>query len=126
MVELLHREISGAVIEDTIRVHKQLGPGLLESAYETCLAYLLNERGLAVQRQKPIPIAFEGVSLDGGFRADLIVDGKVLVELKAVESLEPIFEAQLMTYLRMSGIRVGLLLNFNVLRLRDGMKRIVI
>ncbi len=102
-----------------------LGPGLLESAYEECLAYELMQRGLAFERQKPIPIVYKGVVLDCGFRLDLVVDDLVIVELKAVNQLEPIHEAQLLTYLKLSGVRLGLLLNFNVLQLRKGIRRLV-
>jgi len=126
LAEYLHRELTGAIIEDAIRLHRELGPGVLESAYEACLAHLLIKRGLRVDQQKPMPVRFDGVALDVGYRADLIVEGVVLVELKAVQQMEAIFEAQMLTYLKLSGIRVGLLINFHEMRLRDGVKRLVI
>ena len=115
--------------EDTIgaaiAVHRALGPGLLESAYEACLAYELTERGRAVERQKSLPVVYRGVRVDCGYRIDLFVDDSVVVELKAVERLEPIHEAQLLSYLKLSGCRVGLLINFNVRMLKDGLKRMI-
>lgn len=117
-------EVSGMVLGAAIDVHKELGPGLLESAYETCLAYELAQRGLNVRRQVELPVTYKGVHLDCGYRADLLVDG-VLVELKAVDSLNPVHEAQILSYLKLSGCKLGLLLNFNVRRLKDGVRRIV-
>lgn len=116
------RLIIGAAIE----VHTQLGPGLLESAYEECLSYELNAREIPFERQKPIPVNCKGVQLDCGFRVDLLVAGLIVVELKAVESLLPIHDAQVLTYLQLTGCRLGLLLNFNVPRLKQGMKRLVL
>lgn len=116
------RLIIGAAIE----VHTQLGPGLLESAYEECLSYELNAREIPFERQKPIPVNYKGVQLDCGFRVDLLVAGLIVVELKAVESLLPIHDAQVLTYLQLTGCRLGLLLNFNVPRLKQGMKRLVL
>jgi GxxExxY protein len=107
-------------------VHRNLGPGLLESAYEACLCHELTKRNREVRRQVSLPIDYDGVQLDAGYRLDLVVDVEVIVELKSVEKIEPIHEAQLMTYLRLSGRRVGLLINFNVLRLTDGIVRRVI
>ena len=119
----LSKEIIGAAIE----VHRQLGPGLLESAYEECLAYELSQRDLPFERQKPVPVSYKDVQLDCGFRLDLLVGGLVVVELKAVDKLVPIHQAQRLTYLRLTGCKLGLLLNFNVLiRLRDGIKRVVL
>jgi GxxExxY protein len=126
VVEYLHADLTGLIIHEAIQVHRALGPGLLESVYETCLVHLLTKRGVAVERQAPIPVQFDGMALEAGFRADLIVDGKVLVELKATKDFEPIFEAQVLTYLKLSGLKVGLLINFHSLRLRDGVKRYVI
>ncbi|MBI5864042.1 MAG: GxxExxY protein [Planctomycetes bacterium] len=114
-------QIIGAAIE----VHRAVGPGLLESAYEACLAWDLAQRGLSVERQKGLPVVYRDVRLDCGFRIDLLVEGAVIVEVKAVDRLERIHEAQLMSYLRLSGCKVGLLINFNVPLLRDGIKRIV-
>lgn len=118
----LSKEIIGAAIE----VHRQLGPGLLESAYEGCLAYELNQRGILFERQKPVPVVYKDVRLDCGFRLDLLVGGLVVVELKAVDRLAPIHQAQMLTYLKLTGCKLGLLLNFNVLKLRDGIKRVVL
>ncbi len=118
--------ITETIIGRAIAVHRALGPGLLESAYEACLAYELNEAGLNVERQKEVPVVYRGVHLDCGYRIDLLVNGLVVVELKSVDQLVPIHEAQLLSYLKLSGCRVGLLLNFNVRLLRDGIKRMVI
>ena len=112
-------QIIGAAIE----VHKALGPGLLESAYEECLCHELALRSVAFERQRPLPVEYKGTRLDCGYRLDLLVAGSVVVEIKAVECIEPIHEAQLLTYLRLGGWRVGLLLNFNVPVLKDGIRR---
>jgi GxxExxY protein len=117
--------ITEAVIGAAIAVHRDLGPGLLESAYEACLEFELVSRGFSVQRQLELPVNYRGVKVDAGFRIDLLVNGLVIVELKAVEKLERIHEAQLHTYLRLTGLHAGLLMNFNVVRLVDGLKRIV-
>jgi len=106
-------------------VHRELGPGLLESAYEACLAYELAERGLAVERQKPLPVKYRGIRVDCGYRIDLLVEGKVIIELKATERLEPIHQAQLLSYLKLSGCKVGLLMNSNVKLLKNGIRRLV-
>jgi GxxExxY protein len=118
-------EITEAVIGAAIAVHRELGPGLLESAYEACLAYELTERGLNVERQKGLPVIYRGVLLDCGYRIDLLVEGQVVVELKMVERVEPIHEAQLLSYLKLSGCKVGLLISFNVKVLKNGIKRLV-
>ena len=118
-------ELTHAIIGAAIKVHKGLGPGLLESAYEACLAYELEKLGLRVERQKPVPLIYESVHLDCGFRADLLVEGLVIVEVKAREALHPIDEAQLLSHLRLLDLRVGLLINFHVLVLKDGIKRMV-
>jgi GxxExxY protein len=119
--ELTH-EIIGAAIE----VHKTLGPGLLESAYEECLARELTLRSLPFQQQKPLSVVYKEVKLECGYRVDLLVAGRVVVELKSVEALAPIHDAIVLTYLRLSGCKVGLLINFNVLALKDGIKRLVL
>ena len=106
-------------------VHRELGPGLLESAYEACLAYELPDRGLSVERQKALPVKYRGVNVDCGYRIDLLVEGKVVIELKAVQRLEAIHQAQLLSYLKLSGCKVGLLINFNVKVLKDGIRRLV-
>jgi GxxExxY protein len=117
--------LTEAIIGAAIAVHTDLGAGLLEGAYEACLEYELQRRGFTVQRQLELPVVYRGVKVDAGFRIDLMVNGLVIVELKAVERLERIHEAQLHTYLRLTGLHAGLLMNFNVVRLVDGLKRIV-
>jgi GxxExxY protein len=118
-------EITEQVIASAIAVHRALGPGLLESAYEACLAYELADRALTFERQKGLPVTYRGVKVDCGYRIDLLVEGLMVVELKAVEKLEPIHEAQLLSYLKLSGCRVGLLINFNVKMLKQGIRRMV-
>ena len=118
-------DITKAVIGASIKIHRKLGPGLLESAYEACLAYELKKNGLDVARQKPIPVLYEDIKLDCGFRADLVVENKVAVELKAKESLHPIDHAQLLSHLRLMNLKTGLLINFHEVALKDGIKRIV-
>jgi GxxExxY protein len=120
-LDQITRHIIGAAIE----VHRHLGPGLLESAYETCLAFELRERGLTTEQQKPLPVFYKGVKLDCGYRLNLVVEESVVVEIKAIEQLAPIHDAQLLSYLRISGKRVGLLLNFHTRVLKDGLKRMV-
>jgi GxxExxY protein len=116
-------DLSGAIIGCGMRVHTALGPGLLESAYEKCLYYELSKR-FNVRKQVPLPLMYEKVELDCSYRLDLIVENKVIVEVKSVESLQPIHSVQLLTYLKLSNCKLGLLLNFNVLHLKDGIKRI--
>jgi GxxExxY protein len=116
------REIIGAAIE----VHKQLGPGLLESAYEECLAHELQLRNLRVERQQPVPVVYKQTKLECGYRIDLLVEGRIVVELKSVDGLAPIHEAIILTYLRLSGHRLGLLINFNVSVLKDGIRRFIL
>ena len=118
-------KITEIIIGAAMAVHRELGPGLLESAYEACLAYELPDRGLSVERQKALPVKYRGVNVDCGYRIDLLVEGKVVVELKAVERLEAIHHAQLLSYLKLSGCKVGLLINFNVKVLKDGIRRLV-
>lgn len=113
------------IIGAAIKVHRRLGPGLLESAYESCLAYELENAGLVIQRQKPAPLIYESVKLDCGFRADLVVNGLVVVEIKCKEAIHPVDEAQLLSYLRLLDLKVGLLINFHVPVLKDGIKRMV-
>lgn len=113
------------IIGAAIEVHRNLGPGLLESAYEACLAFELKERGLRVERQVELPLRYKEVYLDCGYRLDLLINGVVIVEVKAVNEIAPIHHAQLTSYLKLSGCRVGLLINFNVMLLKDGIKRIV-
>ena len=118
-------EITKTIIGAAIAVHRELGPGLLESAYETCLVYELAGKNLKIERQKSLPVTYRGTQLDCGYRIDLMVEDKVIVEIKAVERLEPIHEAQLLSYLKLSGCEVGLLINFNVKILKHGIRRLV-
>jgi GxxExxY protein len=118
-------EISEKIIGCAIEVHKSLGPGLLESAYLECLFYELQNAGLQVEKQKPLPLIYKEVKLDAGYRIDLVVEGKVIIELKSVETINEIHIAQVLTYLKLSGCKLGLLINFNVLRVVDGIKRLV-
>ncbi len=115
--------VSGAVIGAAIEVHRHLGPGLLESTYEACLAHELQQRGIAFQLQVPLPVRYKGVSLECGYRIDAIVEGRLLLELKAVERILPIHAAQILTYMRLASVDTGLLINFNVTRLIDGVQR---
>ena len=118
----LTKEIIGAAIE----VHSALGPGLLESVYETCLCYELGLRSIEFERQKPLPVVYRGVELDCGHRVALLVSGDVVVEIKVVDELLPIHDAQVLTYLKLGGWSVGLLINFNVRLLKDGIKRVLL
>ena len=118
-------DLSGQVVDAALRVHSRLGPGLLESAYEACLAYELRKRGLRVLTQHSLPVEYDNVQIELGYRVDLLVEDAVVVELKALVKLQPIHEAQLLSYLKLGGHRVGLLINFHVLHLRDGIKRMV-
>jgi GxxExxY protein len=117
--------ISGAIVDAAMKVHSQLGPGLLESAYVECLGYELNRRGVSVQSQVVLPVHYDGKRIDAGYRIDLLVDDIVIVELKVVEQLLPIHKAQLLSYLRLSNKRLGVLVNFNQIHLKDGIKRII-
>lgn len=118
------REVTERVIGGCIQIHKQLGPGLLESAYEECLCYELSDLGIRFERQKPLPVKYKSVNLDCGYRLDLVIEDRIILELKAVEHLMPILEAQLLIYLKLSGLMLGLLINFNVPVLKNGIKRI--
>ena len=119
-------EISNKIIQAAIEVHRHLGPGLLESAYEECLCYEVSKTGLSFKRQQNLPVEYKGIKLDCGYRLDLVVEEKVIVELKSVEKLLPIHQAQLLTYLRLSELKLGLLINFNSALLKDGIKRMVL
>ena len=116
-------EISRHVVDAAMRVHSVLGPGLLENAYECCLRYELAKRGLQVEQQVPLPVVYDGVKIDVGYRLDLLVMGKLIIELKAVEKVTPLHQAQLLSYLKLSGRKLGLLINFNVVHLKEGIKR---
>ena len=121
----LHSDLTNRILGSAISVHKALGPGLLEGTYRACLAHRLRQDGLSVNEEVPIPLTFEGIELDLCFRADLIVENSILLELKAVERVLALHESQVLTHLKLSGLRVGLLLNFNVHRLRSGIYRFV-
>jgi GxxExxY protein len=118
-------QVSGIVVNAAMRVHSVLGPGLLESAYQACLEQELRKRGLIVEAQLGLPVVYEGEKLDLGYRIDLLVENLVIVEIKCVEAIHPVHEAQLLSYLRLSGKNVGLLINFYVPHLKDGIKRMV-
>lgn len=118
-------EVAAIVVDCSLQLHKDLGPGLLESAYEAVLAKILEQRGLRVERQKPVPIHYQGIELNEGFRLDLLVDGQLIIELKSVESLHTVHPKQLLTYLRLMGLPLGLLINFGAPLLKDGLKRVV-
>ena len=118
-------QVSGAVVSSAMHVHAVLGPGLLESAYQACLAHELRKRGLAVASQVGLPVVFDGERIELGYRIDLIVEKLVIVEVKCAEAIHPVHQAQLLSYMRLSGIGVGLLINFHVAHLRDGIKRMV-
>lgn len=123
---LLYEELSGQIRGAAIEVHRELGPGLLESTYEECFCFELELRGISFQRQLELPVAYKGRRLDCGYRIDVLVDNKIILELKSVETILPIHEAQLMTYLRLSGFKLGLLMNFNVGLMKDGIRRLAL
>ena len=123
---LLEKELTNKIFGAAIEVHKALGPGLLESAYEKCLMKEFELSNISFKSQIELPLEYKGIRVDAGYRIDLIVERKVIIELKAVESLIPVHEAQLLTYLKLTGIRVGMLMNFNVPVLKDGIKRMVL
>jgi GxxExxY protein len=124
--EILLNDLSERIIGCALQVHQALGPGLLESACEACLAYELEKSGLKVERQKALPVTYREVTIDCGYRVDLIVADSIIVELKAIDQIAPMHEAQLLTYLKLSGKRVGLLINFNVKLLKQGIRRLVL
>jgi GxxExxY protein len=123
--EMTENDISQKIIGYAIRVHRELGPGLLESSYEECLYYELTQAGLLVERQKPPPFVYKEVKLDCGYRLDLLVENKVVVEVKSVESLNEVYMAQILTYLKLSKCKLGLLMNFNVAMMKEGIRRVV-
>ena len=122
---MTENEIGDAIIASALKVHTALGPGLLESVYETCLLYELHKKGLAVEQQVLIPVRYEDFTTDNGYRVDLLVGDRVVVELKALEAILPVHRAQLLSYLRLGGFKLGYLLNFNAARMRDGIVRLV-
>jgi len=118
-------ELSKIVVDCIFKVHKNIGPGLLESAYEECLFYELSKTGLHIERQKPLPLFYETIKMEIGYRLDFLVDNQLVIEVKAVEALNDVHKAQVITYLKLSGCKLGLLVNFNVVLIKDGIKRIV-
>jgi GxxExxY protein len=122
---MTENEIATVIVQSCYNVHKILGPGLLESTYKDCLHYELDQRGLLVENEKSLPLVYKGEKLESGYRVDLLVEKKVIVELKAVETLNPIYFAQLLTYLKLSNRKLGLLVNFNECLIKDGIKRVV-
>ena len=121
----MENQISKEIVDAALKVHKQLGPGLLESAYEECLTYDLIQRDLLVERQKALPLVYEEVKLEAGYRVDLLIEKKVIIEIKAVEALNDVHLAQILTYLRLSSCKLGLLINFNVALIKQGIRRVV-
>ena len=121
----MEEDIITAILDEAFYVHRKIGPGVLESVYKTCLAHRLRTRGFVVEVEKPIPVFFDDIKMDCGFRADLVVENRVIVELKSIDSIAPLHVAQLLTYLRFLGLRFGLILNFDVLLLKDGIKRVL-
>jgi len=119
-------ELSNRVIGCAIEVHRELGPGLLESTYEQCLSHELKLNGIRFKRQHPQPVEYKGVRLDCGYRVDLLIEDKLIIELKSVEQIKGIHEAQLLTYMKLAGVKIGLLMNFNVTKLKSGIKRFVL
>ncbi|MEA5141473.1 GxxExxY protein [Arcicella rigui] len=122
---MMVNDITGKIIGCCIEIHKHLGPGLLESAYEECLAYELSKTGLYFERQKTVPVNYKEIILEYGYRMDFLVENKVVVELKSVEALHPVHEAQVLTYMKFAEKKVGLLINFNVTILKDGIRRFI-
>ena len=118
--------IATIVVDSAYKVHAGLGPGLLESVYETCLIHELRKRGITTQSQLPIPVVYDGIRLDAGLRIDLLVDKQVIVEIKAVDQMNRVFKAQVLTYLKLTGLRLGLLINFNVPLIKNGIERIIL
>jgi len=119
-------ELSNRVIGCALEVHRELGPGLLESTYEQCLAHELKLNGIRFELQHPLPVKYKDVRLDCGYRVDVLVEDKLIIELKSVEQIKAIHQAQLLTYMRLAGVKIGLLINFNVTKLKNGIKRFVL
>jgi len=122
---MTENELSKKVFDASLKVHKALGPGLLESAYEECLFYELKKCGLWTEKQKPLPLVYEEVKLEVGYRVDIMVENKLVIEIKAVEAFNDVHLAQILTYLKLSGCKLGMLINFNVSLIKDGIKRVV-
>jgi GxxExxY protein len=125
-MEFLHQELTSSILKCAFKVHTKLGPGLLESAYEECLRYELEKIGLNVIKQKPMPLVYEEKKLELGYRIDLFVEEKVILDIKSVDALNPVHFAQLMTYMKLAGCRIGFLINFNVMSLKEGIRRVII
>ncbi|HKK42464.1 MAG TPA: GxxExxY protein [Bacteroidales bacterium] len=123
---LLHEDLTGLILNCAYKVHSALGPGLLESAYEECLFYELKKNGFAVMKQKPMPLIYDDNKLDIGYRIDLFVEDKVIIEIKSVDALNPVHFAQIMTYMKLAACRIGFLINFNVKSLKNGIERLII
>jgi GxxExxY protein len=119
-------DVTGKIINSAMKVHTKLGPGLLESCYRDCLAYELKQEGLLIEVEKPIPLVYESVKLEAGFRADILVENCVIAELKSVEAIHDVHIAQIFTYMRLSNAKIGLLINFNVIHLKDGINRYIL
>lgn len=124
--ELILKELSEGIIGCAIAVHKQLGPGLLETAYETCLAYELEQQGFGVERQKPMPLRYKTINMECGYRLDLVINNQIILEIKAVDHLLPVHDAQLLTYMKLADCRLGMLINFNEKLLKQGIRRFVL
>jgi GxxExxY protein len=122
---MTENELSKIVFDAALKVHQNLGPGLLESAYEECLFYELNKTGLNVQKQQPLPLIYEDVKLEVGYRVDIIIENKLIVEIKAVDALNDVHLAQVLTYLKLSNCKLGMLINFNVTLVKNGIKRVI-
>lgn len=122
---MTENEISKVVFDCSLKVHKALGPGLLESAYEECLFYELKKTGLKIEKQKPLPLIYEDVKLEAGYRVDIIIEDKFIIEIKAVEALNDVHLAQLLTYLKLADCKLGMLINFNVTLIKNGIKRVI-
>ena len=125
-MELTENEIAKIVFESGLQIHKTLGPGLLKSAYEECLYFDLVNAGLEVEKQKSLPLIYKEIKLDAGYRVDFLIENKVIIEIKSIEALHPIHTAQVLTYLKLSNCKLALLINFNVLLFKDGVKRIIL
>lgn len=122
----MYNELTGSILNCAYKIHSSLGPGLLESAYEECLFYELKKKGFSVSKQKPMPLVYEEKKLDVGYRIDLFVEEKVIIEIKSVEALAPVHSAQILTYMKLAQCKVGFLINFNVESLKDGIKRFIL
>lgn len=122
---MIYKDLTQTIIGCAMEVHKELGPGLLESAYEECLAYELTKAGLKIERQKPVPVIYKEIKLECGYRLDILVEDKIVLELKTADALGPVDEAQILTYLKFSEKKLGMLINFKVIRMKEGIKRYI-